>query len=305
MTPPRGVPSGPAHATASTSREARGAGLGIALGLLAPVLWSSSGLFVKILPLAPVPLAALRALLAGAALAPFVRPRALRLAELWTVAGAGMLVSYTLSVLCYISAVRLTTAANAIALVSTAPAWVVALTWLAERRVRWVLAWPVGLVLAGVAVMLAEPAVGRSLEGNLLGLAGGLAFGLFTFTLPRVRMPVVGRVAACNLIAGAALFLASPAQILAVRLAPLDWLALAYLGAIQIGLATVCFAFALTRISAAEASVLALLEPLLAPLWVYLAIGEAPSAFGAAGGVFILGGIGVDLFVRRLRRGRP
>jgi len=274
---------------------------GIALGLLTPLLWSSSGLFVKILPIAPVPLAGLRALIAGVTLAPFSRPRGIKPAALLTPALAVLLVAYTLSVLCYVSSVRLTTAANAIALVSTAPAWVVALTWLAERRVRWELAWPVALVLIGVAAILSEPAAGRSLEGNLLGLGGGLAFGLFTFFLPRVRLPAVERVALCNLVAAAVLFAAAPESFLAVRLSALNWLAMAYLGAIQIGLATVCFAAALARISAARASVLVLLEPLLSPLWVYLAIGEAPSRYGLVGGMFILGGIAVNLFARRPR----
>ncbi len=292
--PQRERPVNASAAPGTTGDEARG----IALGLLTPLLWSSSGMFVKILPVAPVPLAGLRALIAGVTLAPFWRPRGLRLAALFTPSLAVVLVAYTVSVLCYVSSVRLTTAANAIALVSTAPAWVATLTWWAERRVRWELAWPVGLVLAGVAVLLAEPAVGRSLEGNLLGLGGGLAFGLFTFFLPRVRLPAVERVALCNLVAAAVLFLAAPEAFLAVRLGPLHWLAMAYLGAIQIGLATVCFAAALARISAARASVLALLEPLLSPLWVYLAIGETPSRYGIAGGVFILGGIVVNLLAR-------
>jgi len=298
QTMPSGVPAMPSGAPETPRGETgRGQSWSIALALLAPVLWSTSGLFVKILPIAPVPLAALRALIAGVTLAPFWRPRGLTLS--WPL--AVMLASYTLSVLCYVSAVRLTTAANAIALVSTAPAWVAALTWIAERRVRWLLVPPVALVLAGVAIVLAEPAAGRSVEGNLLGLGGGLAFGLFIFFLPRVRQPVVGRVVLCNLFAAAALFLASPGAILAVRPGLWDWVALAYLGAIQIGLATVCFAAALTRISAAQASVLTLLEPLLSPLWVYLAIGEKPSAYGFAGGAFILGGILVDLLVRRWR----
>jgi drug/metabolite transporter (DMT)-like permease len=283
-----------------------GATGGIVLALLAPLLWSSSGLFVKILPIAPIPLACVRALIAGLALAPFVRLGAMR--DGWRVSAGWpllvLLVSYTLSHLSYVSAVRLTTAANAIALASTAPAWVVALTWWSERRVRWNLAWPVGLVLAGVAVVLAEPASGRSFEGNLLGLGCGLSFGLFMFFLGRVRLPVIGRVALCNLVAGAALFLASPADVLGLRVELVTWLALLYLGAIQIGLATACFALALTRISAAQASVLALLEPLLSPVWVYLAIGERPSAYGYAGGAFILGGIVVDLAVRRIRGAR-
>ncbi len=278
-----------------------GATQGIVLALLAALLWSSSGLFVKILPLEPVPLACIRALIAGTALLPFAGLGAFRLAGVPLGSLLILFGGYTASHLCYVSAVRLTTAANAIALASTAPAWVVAFTWITERRIRWNLAPPVALVLVGVAIILAEPSQGRSLEGNLLGLGCGLAFGLFMFFLPRVPLPVVGRVALCNLVAAAVLFAASPSAVLAVRPEPVTWAALAFLGAIQIGLATVCFAAALTRISPAQGSVLALLEPLLSPVWVFLVVGETPSAFGLVGGVFILGGIVVDLLVRRLR----
>ena len=276
----------------------RSTAIGLLLGLAAPVLWSTSALFVKILPFAPVPLAGLRALIAGLALLPFWRPRGLRL----TPALAALVASYTVAVGCYVSAVKLTTAANAIALQATAPAWVLGLSWLAQRRVRPILAPPVVLVLLGVAAMLAEPAAGmagpRGQEGNGLALVAGAAFGIFSFLLPRVPLPAAGRVALCNLGAAVALFLVSPGAFLELRPAPLEWLALAYLGAIQIGLATLCFAAAMARLSVMQASVLALLEPLLSPLWVYLAIGERPSAYGLAGGACIFAGIVADLAIR-------
>jgi drug/metabolite transporter (DMT)-like permease len=276
----------------------RPAGPGLLLGVAAPLLWSSSALFVKILPFAPIPLAGVRALIAGLALAPFWRPRGLKV----TPALAGLAASYTVSVACYVSAVKLTTAANAIALQATAPAWVLGLTWLAQRRIRPILAPPVALVLAGVAAMLSEPAADmagtRGVEGNLLALVAGAAFGVFTFLLPRVHLPAPGRVALCNLGAAAALFLVGPGAFLDLRPTPLEWLALVYLGAIQIGLATVCFAAAMTRLSVMQASVLALLEPLLSPVWVWLAIGERPSAYGLAGGMCIFAGIVADLAIR-------
>jgi drug/metabolite transporter (DMT)-like permease len=276
----------------------RSAATGLLLGLAAPLLWSSSALFVKILPIAPLPLAGVRALIAGLALAPFWRPGAFKL----TPALAGLVASYTVSVACYVSAVKLTTAANAIALQATAPAWVLGLTWLAQRRIRPILAPPVALVLSGVVAMLSEPAAemagSRGEEGNLLALVAGAAFGVFTFLLPRVHLPAAGRVAVCNLGAAAALFLAGPGAFLDLRPAPLEWLALLYLGAVQIGLATVCFAAAMTRLSVMQASVLALLEPLLSPVWVWLAIGERPSAYGLAGGMCIFAGIVADLAIR-------
>ena len=93
-------------------------------------------MFVKLLTLDAVPLAGLRALFAGLALAPFLRVKGLRLDATL----AALLVSYTVSHVGYVAAVKLTTAANAIALVSTAPAWVLLLSWAAARRVAWAMA---------------------------------------------------------------------------------------------------------------------------------------------------------------------
>jgi drug/metabolite transporter (DMT)-like permease len=289
MSPPR-VPAPPRTAGRS----------GILLGLLAPLLWSSSGMFVKLLTLDAVPLAGLRALFAGLALAPFLRVKGLRLDATL----AALLVSYTVSHVGYVAAVKLTTAANAIALVSTAPAWVLLLSWAAARRVAWAAALPVAMILAGVGIMLAEPASGHSLEGNLLALLAGAGFGVFTFSLPRSRISGPGLVSLCNLATAGIVFAAQPSGLRVAGIAPWEWAALVYLGTIQIGLATVCFAAALRRIPALQGSILALLEPLLAPIWVYWAVGELPSAYGLAGAACILGGIVSDALLRTRPRSR-
>jgi drug/metabolite transporter (DMT)-like permease len=274
---------------------------GVLLGLLAPVLWSSSGLFVKLLTLDALPIAGLRALIAGLALAPLLRPAGLRVNGALLL----MLAGYTASVAGYVAAVKLTTVANAIALVSTAPAWVLLMSWAAARRVIWTLAWPVLLILAGVGALLSEPAVGRSLEGNLIALGAGAGFGVFTFFLPRVHLSGPGLVSLCNLVAAAVILPIAAQGIDPGRIAAWEWAALVYLGVVQIGLATLCFAAALRRIPAMQGSILALLEPLLAPLWVYLAIGELPSAHGAAGFAFILAGILADFLLRRRQLNAP
>ncbi len=270
-------------------------GTGVLLALLAPLLWSSSGMFVKVLSLEALPLAGLRALIAGLALAPFLRVRGLRLNG----ALLALLVGYAGSATGYVTAVKLTTAANAIALIPTAPAWVLLFTWAEERRIRWPLAGPVLLTLAGVGAMLAEPAVGRSMEGNAIALLAGICFGLFTFFLPRVPLSGPGLVSLCNLVTAAVIFPAGAFALDLGRVAVWEWAALLYLGLVQIGLATLCFAGALRRIPVMQVSVLALLEPLLAPVWVYLAIGETPSAYGAVGFACILAGILADFAIRR------
>ncbi len=279
--------------------------------------WSTSGVFLKQMTLPSVMIAGIRALIAGLVLSPFLlrlrlpRQQVPAGRRLWDPRGwdwrlLPLLGGYTATVLCFTSAIRLTTAANAIALTYTAPAWVFWLTCAAERRVPWRLFLPVALILTGLGIILSEPSHGTSLIGNLLGLAAGLGFGLFAFFVARMNQPPIGLVSLTNLFAGTALFLIFPGAFTFSAAAWSDWAVLAYLGAFQIALGHVFFTAALKRIPATQASVLALAEPMLNPLWVFLFLGEAPSPYGLAGMAVILGGVCADLWLRRsMRRGLP
>lgn len=277
---------------------------GILFGLLAPLLWSSSGLFVKLLTLEPLTISCLRAGIAGVALLPFLRLKGLRVNGALIVTLTG----YTMAVTAYVIAVKWTTAANAIALISTAPAWVMLMSWIVARRIVWHMAWPVGLILLGVVAMLSEPTQGKSMEGNLIALGGGMGFGLFTYFMPRVNLGGPAMVSLANVVAALAVL---PVGILAFQpqtIAVWEWGALLYLGLVQIGLATLCYTAALKRIPVMQASILAMLEPLLVPLWVFLVVGEHPSRYGAVGFVCILLGVIADFVIRRrmvVRAGNP
>jgi drug/metabolite transporter (DMT)-like permease len=267
---------------------------GILLVLSAATLWSSSGLFVKLLTVNPLALTGLRSALATASLLPFVRLRALRVDGTLLV----LMLAFGLTQIGFVTATRWTTAANAIALQSTAPAWVFLLSSLASRRLQTPLLLPLALIIAGIAVILAEPTHGTSLFGNLLGLACGLAFAVTQLAFRRVNQPVVGAVMLSNLGSAVVIPLLAPGAFRLAEIAPWEWAALLYLGAIQIGLANLCFMAGVRRVTSSQASILVLLEPLLNPLWVYLVLGELPSSYGFAGYLLILAGIGVDFWLR-------
>ncbi len=274
--------------------------LGILLVLLAAVLWSSNGMFIKLLHVEPLPLTALRALFAALTLAPFIRRAQLR----WDPAMLGALVSYPVLVLCFVSATKWTTAANAIALQSTSPAWMFLFSAIALRQLPLRLFVPIAVILGGIVVILLEPATGINATGNLVALVAGVCWASFAFSYARVRTPGPGVICLCNLVTFVALLIVQPGEVLStaapgagIRL--VDWLMLIYLGVVQQGGAFVLFAAAMRRISPTQVMVLVLLEPLLNPVWVYFVVGEAPSAFGLAGGGLILLGILLDIFIRR------
>jgi drug/metabolite transporter (DMT)-like permease len=269
--------------------------------LAAATLWSTSGLFIKVLAVPAVPVAGLRSLVAGLTLLPFVRPRGLRVD--WFL--PGLVLAYLVTNLGFVVATRWTTASNAIALQSTAPAWVFLFTCIAARRVPIPLLFPIGVVLTGIGVILAEPALGTSRAGNLMGLGTGLGFGLAQLFFARTRQSPAAMVCLANLGTALSCWLIQPGAFRLGEIALRDWVILAYLGAGQVALGFMLFAGALRLISVTQASILSLLEPLLNPVWVYLVVGEHPSAYGFAGGGLILLGIVLDVSLRPRVARRP
>jgi len=190
----------------------------------------------------------------------------------------------------------LTTAANAIFLQSTAPLYVLALgPVLLHERIRrsdLVFAAAVGTGLGlffaarqGALATAPDPA-----RGDVLALLSGVAWALTIVGLRwlgkrsggggAIATVAVGNVIACLVSLPAALPVADSRWT--------DWLVIAYLGLVQIGLAYYCLTRAIGHVPAFEATTLLLLEPALNPVWVWLVQGERPAALALGGGALIL-----------------
>jgi drug/metabolite transporter (DMT)-like permease len=268
----------------------------------AAVLWSSSGLFAK----APIfddwplesrgmLLAFWRALFAGVLLIPAVRRPRLRLRLV------PLCVAFTAMNVCYLSAMTLTTAANAIWLQSTAPWWVF-LVGVVVLRQPFPASERMPLVVGGVglAIILAFQIQGQDQLGILFGLVSGLTYAGVVMALRSLRdQDAVWLVVVCHLAAALAL---SP-YVAYVGVWPDGWQlpVLAGFGLFQMALPYVFFARGLRTVSSQEATGIGLLEPLLLPLWVYLVWGESPAISTLVGGGLILAGLLLRYVVPMLR----
>lgn len=264
---------------------------GAALVALAALLWSSSGLFIKVLPLGALQIAFVRSLTAALTIAlvvklrggrPFPRPDALALA--CAISYAGVLV-------CFVAATKLTTAANAIFLQFSAPIYLVFLEpRLAGRRVARRDLTAVALCLGAMALFFVGRLGAGTLSGNLLGVLAGLCLALFSLTLrlQRERRPEADPITSIilgNLLVAA---LCAPLALPGLHPTPLQAGILLYLGVFQIGVAYLFFNAGMKHLSATAAVVTGTLEAVLNPIWVFLGIGERPSAWALAGGLIIL-----------------
>jgi drug/metabolite transporter, DME family len=263
----------------------------------AAVLWSSGGLFIKVAPYGPLGVACGRAVVTTIFYLVFFRPD-LRKARLST----GL--AYAAMIVTFVSATKLTTAANAIFLQYTGPAYVLALSpWMLGEPFDRVDAACVALSLAGMSLFFVGRVEPGQLAGNLLGVLSGLSYALTVLLLRRDAKQgardALPSTALGNLLA-AVFTLPFAANALAGTTVQ-GALVLLYLGVVQMGIAYWLFARGLRTVPASEASLLSMLEPILNPVWVFLGAGERPGPWTLAGGAVVIAAVAF----RALRRPEP
>jgi len=261
--------------------------------LAAACLFSTGGAAIKAIELGGWPIAGFRSGIAAAVLLLLVP--AARQGWSWRVLPVGA--AYAATLVLFVLANRLTTAANAIFLQATAPLYILLLGPLLlrepVRRSDLVFMALVGTGLALFFVGSEMPAATAPdpAAGNLLAAASGLTWALTVIGLRWIGRAGSGMVSPiAPVVAGNAMaFLACLPMALPMPLGrPLDWILIAYLGVFQIGLAYLLLTTAIRHVSALEATLLLLLEPALSPAWAWLVHREEPSAWALAGGALIV-----------------
>jgi drug/metabolite transporter (DMT)-like permease len=267
------------------------------LVLASALLFSTGGAAIKIGDFGAAQVSSLRSGIAAGVLAAYlvvmhgVRPTiTLRLAP------ASVL--YAASLTLFVAANKLTTAANAIFLQAVAPLYILVLgPWLlAEQWTRRDL-FHVAALAAGLALCFFDQQVPSAsapdpATGNGLAAAAGVIWAGALVALRALGKAAGDRHGALSaVILGNALasLVALPAAWPFPAAPAAAWATLVYLGVFQIGLAYVLFTQAIRRVSALEASLLLLVEPVLNPLWAWLVLGEGPGLATLTGGAVIVG----------------
>lgn len=272
--------------------------------LAAAALFSTAGTAIKATLLTSWQVAGFRAAFAAFALLVLLRETRFRFSARAALVG----VAYAATVILFVQANKLTTAANAIFIQSTSPLYILLLgPWLLGERARRGDLLFLGTIAVGVALFfvgLDAPAATapRPMLGNLAAMASGCTCGLLMLGLRWLaREEHAGSASAVLLGNVFAFFVCLPMMppFGAVRTA--DLLVVGYLGVFQIGLAYALLTRAIVHVPALEAALLLFVEPALAPIWAFLVHGERPGTWSLIGGLVILGAT-VARTVEDLRR---
>jgi DME family drug/metabolite transporter len=271
----------------------------------AAALFSTGGAAIKGTALTAFQVAGLRS--AVAALALVLLLPAARKGFGWDLLPAAF--AYAGTLVCFVVATKLTTSAAAIFLQSTAPIWILLLApMLLKEKIRVADLPAVALAACGLALVFVgsrDPVATapRPELGNLCALASGLFYALLMITMRRLsRDSPAGNdrsLPATVLGNGLAFLVTLPLALPIAAVRTADVVAILYLGVIQIGLAYWLFSKGLKRLPALEVSLLVLLEPVLNPLWTWLASGERPSALASAGGAIMIVALAAQVLTQR------
>jgi drug/metabolite transporter (DMT)-like permease len=268
------------------SRRQRRGQIYVALAALA---WSSAGVLQRQLTLDTQTQVFGRAVFAGAALLAYVavveRGRVVQSFKSIGLAGIAVALCVATASGSFIAALNHSSVARVLFILALAPVLAALLAWvtLGEPITRRTVA-AMALALAGVTLMLGAPGEG-SLAGDALSFVVVLAFALM-IVITRWRQDVSMAPATCLsqviLVAAFAPF-ATPAEIGGDDAA---WLAALGIG--QIGLGFALLTVGARLIPAAQVGLITLLEIVLGPLWVWLALDERPSTLTLVGGAIVI-----------------
>jgi drug/metabolite transporter (DMT)-like permease len=259
---------------------------------LAAVAWSTAGVLQRQLTLDTSTQVFGRAAFAGAALLGYVAivERGQVLRGFKSVGGAGIAVALCVAIAsgCFIGALNHASVARVLFILAVAPVLAALLAWatLGEPISRHT-ALAMVLALCGVAVMLGAPDE-ASLTGDGLAFVAALAFSVM-IVITRWRREVSMAPATClsqAILVAAFLPFASPGEI---RGDDLAWLAALGIG--QIGLGFALLTIGARLIPAAQVGLITLLEVVLGPVWVWLALDERPGTLTLVGGTIVIAAI--------------
>jgi drug/metabolite transporter (DMT)-like permease len=263
---------------------------GILLIVAAALLWSTGGIGIKAIADSALKVTFYRSLFAAIALMLFLG-RGVWARRQWksTTAFIIAIISYGACLTSFVIATKWTTAANAIFLQYAGVVWVLLFSPLVVRepmRTRDAVA--ITVAFAGMALFFVGRFEAHGMAGNAMALLSSVFFASLILVLRREQRAAQAAVTWGNVVCALAVL---PFVAHDLSLTPSSFAVLAFLGIFQIAIAYVLFVRGLAFVTATQASLTGMLEPVSNPIWVFLFLGEKPSIFAIAGALVVLAAI--------------
>ena len=258
----------------------------ILLLIVTGIVWSYGGLFIKLIPWFPISIARIRSGLSALVIYLYRRLDPIYLGKyVW--AGA---ISYSVMVICFVFANKITTSGNVILIQYAAPIYVAlfSFSFLGEKAniADWV---SILIIFVGLSSFFYEDLSYFQLWGNILSILSGIGFAGLTLCMRKEKKanPVD-----CVLVGNILTFLVCiPFYKNGVTFDIQSWVSIIFLGVIQLGFSYIFFSIAIKYVKALDAIIYPVIEPLVNPILTFLFLGELMSNTAVFGGALVIIGV--------------
>ena len=262
---------------------------GMLMMVVCATLWSTAGIFIKLIEWNPFVISGTRGLISAAVVFIFMKMHGMKIkvgrdAYLTGLGLGGSAMLFTV-------ANKLTTAANAIVLQYTNPIFILIIPAIfMGRKLRRSDIATVVVLMFGIVLFFVGKLSAGTLAGNLIAIVAGVFLAIMYIFAGEAKddtdMRATGILFAhlfCFLVGLPFMAICSPAAVTGVEI-----LSILELGLIQLGAAYCIFIIASGKCSPLACSLIGALEPILNPVWVYIFNGERPGDFALTGGIIII-----------------
>ena len=254
-----------------------------AILIIAALMWSMGGLFIKLVNLNPMVITGIRSLGAAAVLLIYIKKPKFY----WNRYFLAGILAYSMMVILYVLSMRLTTAANAIFLEFTAPIYVVAFSYfLLNERINRFDIFAMVIIFLGMGLFFMDELSFYGFWGNILALLAGVCLALVTVLIRKEKESAFEIVFFGNALTT---IICLPFIIQGFSsTTQVDWFIIFGLGIFQLGIPYLLYTTALKYVSALDAILVGMLEPVFNPIWVYIFVGEAMGEWAFIGAALVI-----------------
>ena len=255
----------------------------IFLLLLTALLWSTGGFLIKLVVWHPMAIAGGRSAIATIVLWVFLKKPQFN----WSAIQITGALCYAATVILFVLANKMTTAANAILLQYTGPIYVALLSsWLLKERITKIDWLSIITAMFGMALFFLDSLSSEGMLGNIIAIAAGIAFAGLAISLRKQKEgSPTESILLGNILTA---IIGIPFMIDSGLPNNESIIGIVLLGTIQLGLPYILYAKAIKHVTALESVLIPVLEPLLNPLWVFMTHGEKPGTWANIGGAIVL-----------------
>lgn len=258
------------------------------LMVICAVMWSTGGIFIKLISWSPLLIAGSRSLISAFVLGAYMLYKRVPIKVCRYSIGAAIGLAGCCTF--FVMSTKLTTAANAIVLQYSAPVFILIMSSLFfKQKMHKKEILTVAVTMTGIILFFFDQLSLGNILGNLLGVLAGIFMALMFVMTGRasdddsVRMSGILMAHLLSALVGIPIGALGTASISGIEV-----LFVVILGIFQLGIPYVLYAIASRDCPPLACSLIGMLEPLFNPIWVAIFVGEVPGMFALAGGIIII-----------------